>query len=262
MWPHGHEPPDGHCCLIRCEHAHDPRIAPPLRTGATGPPAELRERPRWVRRFLAWRNPARQISGTWMAGRLRANHLGRYMSVTEPRSMPSRSATEVSGQRQPFPAKIRLSAATTPAAMPTRRSDRLAKPAYRTYIMHASMENQTAVWMTMIARRAASEPSAGGLASMTAVRRSLIVQLAIAFTGVHIFMLKNQVESRAGPRTSQSRWPRAPPECGCGKPHPTGALVLRRHRRPRKVYFPNGQWYQPSVSSTGSGGRRQCESPR
>jgi len=30
-----------------------------------------------VRRFLAWRNPARPISGTWMAGRLRANQRGR-----------------------------------------------------------------------------------------------------------------------------------------------------------------------------------------
>ena len=38
---------------------------------------EARPGQRRVRRFLAWRNPARPIKGTWIAGRLRANHLGR-----------------------------------------------------------------------------------------------------------------------------------------------------------------------------------------
>jgi len=68
------------------------------------------------------------------------------MSVTEPRPAPSRPATPVSGQRKRFPAKIRISAATTAAAMPARRSDRLAKPAYSAYAMHASMQNLASVW--------------------------------------------------------------------------------------------------------------------
>ena len=46
-------------------------------TGVAPPADERRSAHCPVRRFLAWRNPARQISGTWMKGRLRANHLGR-----------------------------------------------------------------------------------------------------------------------------------------------------------------------------------------
>ena len=44
---------------------------------STAPVSEVRPGQRRARRFLAWRNPARPIRGTWMAGRLRANHLGR-----------------------------------------------------------------------------------------------------------------------------------------------------------------------------------------
>lgn len=51
-----------------------------------------------------------------------------------------------SAQRKPFAAKIRPSPTTTPAAMPARRSDRLANPAHSTYTMHDSFENQARVW--------------------------------------------------------------------------------------------------------------------
>jgi hypothetical protein len=41
-----------------------------------GAPAPCTFRFRW-RRFLPWRNTARTRTGTWIAGRLRANHAGR-----------------------------------------------------------------------------------------------------------------------------------------------------------------------------------------
>ena len=68
--------------MAASDHAGVISIPVPLwprrrRAGSAAPADEGRPGQRRVRRFLAWRNPARPISGTWMAGRLRANHLGR-----------------------------------------------------------------------------------------------------------------------------------------------------------------------------------------
>ena len=48
-----------------------------LLSGRARPSRRIRADQRRFRRFLAWRYPARPIRGTWMAGRLRANHLGK-----------------------------------------------------------------------------------------------------------------------------------------------------------------------------------------
>lgn len=72
------------------------------------------------------------------------------MFVTEPRSVPSRSATCVSGQRKPFAANSTLSPATTAAAIAVRRSDRFVKPVQSTYTMQDSIENQVSVCKSRI----------------------------------------------------------------------------------------------------------------
>jgi len=46
-------------------------------------------------------------------------------------------------------------AATTPAAIAARRSDRLVNPAQRTYAMQDSIENQMRVWISLTAVSAA-----------------------------------------------------------------------------------------------------------
>ena len=48
---------------------------------------------------------------------LSANHLGRKMSVTDPRAAPSRSVRMVNGHVQPDTAKTMLSMRTSPAAI-------------------------------------------------------------------------------------------------------------------------------------------------
>src|SRR5713101_4789492 len=74
------------------------------------------------------------------------------MSVTEPCSAPRDSARSVSGHRNPLAAKTRLSPATTAPAIAARRSVRLVSPAYSTYTMHDSMENQANVCTALITR--------------------------------------------------------------------------------------------------------------
>ncbi len=81
------------------------------------------------------------------------------MSVTDPLAAPARSASPVSGQRNPSAAKTRHSAATTAAAPAARRSLRPAAPDHSSYTTQDSIENQTAVWT---ARISANRPASTG----------------------------------------------------------------------------------------------------
>jgi hypothetical protein len=109
-------------------------------------------------RLRPLRYAAAASRGTWRAGRLRANHRGSQISVTEPSAAPKFSASLVSGQRNPFAAKIKISPATTVPAMAARRSVRLATPAYSTYIMQDSIENHARVCTVLTSVSAVSVP--------------------------------------------------------------------------------------------------------
>src|SRR5918993_2640716 len=84
------------------------------------------------------------------------------MSVTDPLSAPSDSATSVNGQRNPFAANSALSPPTTAAATTARRSLRPVNPATSRYTMQDSIVNQATVCtvlMTTSARSLPIEPS-------------------------------------------------------------------------------------------------------
>jgi hypothetical protein len=89
-------------------------------------------------------------------GKVVANQRGSQLSVTEPSAAPIFSATWVSGQRNPFAAKMRLSPATAAPARAAPRPVRLAAPAYSTYAMQDSIENHASVCAALMRVRGTS----------------------------------------------------------------------------------------------------------
>ncbi len=83
-------------------------------------------------------------------GKIRsANHFGRKMSVTEPRTAPKRSVRIVNGHVQPDTAKIMLSRRTSPTATHVHVVMRSAMPLNKAKRTHALRSQKIRVWMTL-----------------------------------------------------------------------------------------------------------------
>ena len=74
--------------------------------------------------------------------------------MTLPLAAPNLTANFVSGHRNPFAAKMRVSPATTAPATAARRSDCFVRPVYSKYATHDSIENQASVCTALIAAKA------------------------------------------------------------------------------------------------------------
>jgi hypothetical protein len=90
------------------------------------------------------------------------------MSVTDPESVPTDSASCVSGQVNPFTVKMAVSATTITAEAVTSRFVRLVIPEKIKYPTAASTVAQIAVWIVLIAPRRRVVDRSGGTAGVYA----------------------------------------------------------------------------------------------